>query len=93
MKNFDLVLCHLNVAPRNILWLEDGSICFVDWEAAGFFPRLFEVCRQRILYGLDGDFNRLLLENRRGSVGRPHVSSLVSHAEILFVSCVKLQLV
>lgn len=65
IENFDLVLCNLHIAPRNILWLEDGSICFVNWELAGFFPRLFEVCRQRILNRHERDFNQLLLNSMR----------------------------
>lgn len=50
------VLCHLDVAPRNILWQEDGSICLLDWEYAGFYPRVLEVCAQRVLLGKDGNF-------------------------------------
>ena len=58
-----LVLCHLDVAPRNILWQQDGTICLLDWECAGFYPRVLEVCAQRIIIGKDGDFNRSLLEH------------------------------
>lgn len=50
-----------DVAPRNILWLEDGSICLLDWKSAGFYPRILEVCMQRINVGMDGHFNELLL--------------------------------
>ena len=56
------VLCHLDLAPRNIVLQEDGSICLLDWEYAGFYPRVLEVCAQRIIYGRDGDYNRILLE-------------------------------
>ena len=56
------VLCHLDIAPRNILWQRDGSICLLDWECAGFYPRILEVCAQRIISGRDGDFNSILLE-------------------------------
>ena len=58
-----IVLCHLDVSPRNILWQEDGSICLLDWECAGYYPRVLEVCAQRIIFGKDGDFNRILLEH------------------------------
>ncbi len=58
----NMVLCHLDVAPRNILWQEDGTICLLDWECAGFYPRILEVCAQRIILGKDGEFNRILLE-------------------------------
>lgn len=63
LKGFDLVLCHLDIYPPNILWLQDGSMCLLDWESAGFYPRLFEVCLQRINFGKHGEFNRLILES------------------------------
>lgn len=58
-----LVLCHLDVAPRNILWLEDDSTCFLDWASARFYPRLFEVSAQRILLGKEGTFNKIALDS------------------------------
>ena len=58
-----VVLCHLDIAPRNILWQEDGSICLLDWEYAGFYPRILEICVQLIIFGRDGDFNRILLQH------------------------------
>ena len=61
-----LVLCHLDIAPRNIIWPDNGSLYLLDWESAGFYPRFFEVCSQRINLGKNGDFQRLLLE----SIGR-----------------------
>lgn len=36
------VLCHLDIAPRNIIWCDDGCICLLDWASAGFYPRLLE---------------------------------------------------
>ena len=38
-----VVMCHLDVAPRNLLLLCDGSICLLDWAFAGFYPSIFEV--------------------------------------------------
>ena len=61
LEDYTLGICHLDVAPRNILWLEDGSICLLDWKSAGFYPRLLEVCMQRINVEMDGHFNELLL--------------------------------
>lgn len=66
LTSYQLVLCHLDIAPRNILWLDDNSFCLVDWESAGFYPRFFEICVQRVNYRKDGDFNRLLLESMEG---------------------------
>ncbi|PLB48820.1 kinase-like protein [Aspergillus steynii IBT 23096] len=63
LQGFELVLCHLDIAPRNILWLEDGSLCLVDWASAGYYPRLFEFCAQWIIEGKDGNFNSLLLKS------------------------------
>ncbi|KAJ5971820.1 uncharacterized protein N7479_001738 [Penicillium vulpinum] len=37
-----LVLCHLDIAPRNVIWLDDGRICLLDWASAGFYPRPLE---------------------------------------------------
>lgn len=43
-KECDFVLCHLDIAPRNMLWLPgDGtSLGIVDWASAGYYPRIFE---------------------------------------------------
>jgi thiamine kinase-like enzyme len=63
LRNCNLVLCHLDIAPRNFLWLEDGSLCLVDWASAGYYPRLFEFCAQWIIEGKDGAFHSLLLSS------------------------------
>lgn len=65
LDDYNLTLCHLDIAPRNIIWLDDGSMGLLDWESAGFYPRLFEVCLLRINFGKDGDFNRLLLDSMK----------------------------
>jgi hypothetical protein len=31
-SDYELVLCHLDIAPRNFILLEDGSISLVDWQ-------------------------------------------------------------
>ncbi|OJJ47418.1 hypothetical protein ASPZODRAFT_132392 [Penicilliopsis zonata CBS 506.65] len=54
-----LVLCHLDIAPRNIIWLDDGSICLLDWASAGFYPRLLEFAS---LFFQEHHFTRMLLE-------------------------------
>ncbi|KAI9046797.1 hypothetical protein LZ554_008879 [Drepanopeziza brunnea f. sp. 'monogermtubi'] len=48
LKNYPLVLCHLDLALRNIIWLQDGSVCLLDWCSAGFYPRFFEACLLKI---------------------------------------------
>ena len=70
-----VVLCHLDVAPRNILWLEDGSMCLLDWECAGFYPRILEVCAQRIIAGKEGEFNMMLLECMDGVTDEEEVQA------------------
>ena len=62
-QRLHLTLCHLDIAPRDIIWLDDDSMCLLDWECAGFYPRLFEVYLLRIDSGKDGEFNRLLFES------------------------------
>lgn len=42
LSDYPLVFCHLDIAPRNILVLEDNSLCLIDWNSGGFYPRLFE---------------------------------------------------
>ncbi|KAI9841869.1 MAG: hypothetical protein M1837_000339 [Sclerophora amabilis] len=58
----ELVLCHLDIAPRNLLWTKDGSLGLVDWASAGYYPRLFEFCTQWVIEGKDGKFNTLVLD-------------------------------
>ena len=62
LKGVELVLCHLDIAPRNILWKEDGSICFLDWASAGFYPRCFESAAQKYLLGFEKNFNQMLID-------------------------------
>ena len=52
----ELVLCHLDIAPRNFLLLQDDSLCLLDWASTGFYPRIFEVCALRITHGREGSF-------------------------------------
>lgn len=54
-------LTHLDIAPRNILALEDGSLCLIDWNSAGFYPRLFERTAIEINLRKENDWNTKLL--------------------------------
>lgn len=40
----NLVLAHLDIAERNILFLDDGTISILDWDSAGFYPQVLEFC-------------------------------------------------
>ncbi|KAH6710813.1 hypothetical protein BKA61DRAFT_658652 [Leptodontidium sp. MPI-SDFR-AT-0119] len=51
LGKYPLVLCHLDLALRNIIWLKDNSVCLLDWATAGFYPRFFEICILRIMAG------------------------------------------
>lgn len=42
----DLVLCHLDIVPRNIIWTGNDNICLLDWASAGLYPRIFEYISQ-----------------------------------------------
>lgn len=43
VREEDLCLCHLDVAPRNFMIDLQGRLCLLDWATAGFFPRYFEL--------------------------------------------------
>ncbi|KAF3223149.1 hypothetical protein TWF679_004345 [Orbilia oligospora] len=68
MNRVDMVLCHMDLVSRNILIVEseDGEkeVAIVDWESAGWFPRMFKVARldmvvssRRGLQTASGDHN------------------------------------
>ncbi|KAF1360754.1 kinase-like protein [Lizonia empirigonia] len=56
-----LILCHLDIAPRNILKLENGSLCLIDWASAGYYPRSFEICTLRLNIRSQDDCNSCVL--------------------------------
>jgi thiamine kinase-like enzyme len=39
IMSYPLVLCHLDLAPRNFVWLADGSASLLDWSSAGRLTR------------------------------------------------------
>lgn len=42
VSDMALSLCHLDIAPRNIIVSTDRSIYLLDWGCAGFYPPVFE---------------------------------------------------
>jgi len=62
LADYPLVFCHLDIAPRNILVLENGSLCLLDWNSAGFYPRLFERTTLKINGRMGNDWNNKLLD-------------------------------
>lgn len=61
LSSYPLVFCHLDIAPRNVLALDDGSLCLIDWMSAGFYPRLFERVALEINVRGDNDWTAKLL--------------------------------
>jgi serine/threonine protein kinase len=61
LKRYPLVFSHLDIAPRNIIVLNNGALCLIDWASAGFYPRLFERCALRLNIRTKGDWNDQLL--------------------------------
>jgi aminoglycoside phosphotransferase len=61
LQRYPLVFCHLDIAPRNVIVLENGSLGLVDWGTAGFYPRLFERCTLRLNAKGPDDWNARLL--------------------------------
>jgi serine/threonine protein kinase len=58
-----LCLCHLDLAPRNMVVTANGEICILDWATAGFYPRLFEIWSLQNLSYTSGDpFFKALLQ-------------------------------
>ncbi|PVH76689.1 hypothetical protein DL98DRAFT_574241 [Cadophora sp. DSE1049] len=51
LKEYPLVLCHLDLALRNI----------VDWASAGFYPRFFEICLLKITASKDNGYGTSLI--------------------------------
>jgi serine/threonine protein kinase len=62
LTSYPLVFCHLDIAPRNIIVLEDRSLCLIDWASAGFYPKLFERCALKLNIRKKNDWNAQLLE-------------------------------
>ena len=60
LKFSKLSMCHTDVAPRNILLLNGGGICFLDWAYAGFYPPLFEIYALQSRLNREPIFSRIL---------------------------------
>ena len=48
LKDARTVLCHMDLAKRNIAQNADGDWYLLDWASAGFYPRIFEICAMRL---------------------------------------------
>ncbi|KAL9124097.1 MAG: hypothetical protein Q9217_006538 [Psora testacea] len=54
-SRFDMVLCHMDFFPRNILWEANQPPCLLDWLTAGYWPRIFERCSHLIVEGYESN--------------------------------------
>jgi serine/threonine protein kinase len=62
LAKYPLIICHLDLAPRNMIWPWDNSpVCLLDWASAGFYPRFFEVCALKLIDG--SNFGQELIES------------------------------
>ncbi|KAI9675001.1 MAG: hypothetical protein M1817_001407 [Caeruleum heppii] len=61
LRHCQLSFCHLDLARRNFLLRQDGSICVLDWASAGYYPTIFETCCMYLLLPWDPLFFEPLL--------------------------------
>lgn len=57
-----LVLCHLDLARRNMILREDNRISLVDWGCAGLYPRFYETITLSCLSPWDSLYQKPLIE-------------------------------
>ncbi|OBT66935.1 hypothetical protein VE03_04179 [Pseudogymnoascus sp. 23342-1-I1] len=57
-----LVLCHLDLARRNMILREDNTISLVDWGFAGLYPRFYETTTLPCLSPWDAVYQKPLIE-------------------------------
>ena len=56
----ELVMCHTDLAPQNILRLGDGQLALLDWGSAGFYPPVFEIYAFRTCVDREPIFTQIL---------------------------------
>lgn len=57
----ECIFYHQDLARRNIIMRPDGSFCLVDWEHAGFYPRMCAAYCLRFVGSFDSEFANDLL--------------------------------
>ena len=83
-----LVMCHMDLVRRNVIIIEDSSVCLIDWAFAGFYPRLFEICYLRDLLPLDYTwFGGLLGGLDKPTLEQEQILSLLMLPAIISQSC------
>ncbi len=74
----DLIMCHGDLAPRNILRLDDGRLALLDWANAGFYPLIFEIYAFRTRVNREPIFKSLLLQLPQGAKCERQIELLAS---------------
>lgn len=59
----DCGFCHLDLARRNVILCPDGSFALLDWEHAGFYPKVFELYCLHFNSQFDFDFSRKMISD------------------------------
>lgn len=80
--DYTSVFCHLDIAPRNIIVQDDGTLCLVDFASAGFYPRLFEHTVLRLNRRCQNDWYDKLLSRLDALDQREQ-----RQAELLIMAC------
>ncbi|MCF6207114.1 MAG: phosphotransferase family protein [Sulfurovum sp.] len=57
----EVVLCHNDLNPRNLIWQED-TLMVIDWEFAGMNDRYFDLAAVCVEFRLNEEMQRVLLE-------------------------------
>jgi serine/threonine protein kinase len=77
LKDSSFSLCHLDLAPRNIIWRNDEPI-LIDWASAGFYPHTFEITALRLGMGDELPFTTALLRLQDRECYKEHVLLLLT---------------
>jgi hypothetical protein len=79
----NLVMCHTDLAPRNILKLDDGRLALLDWANSGCYPRIFEIYALRTRVDREPIFNALLSRLPQEAKDEKQIELLASIEKIL----------
>lgn len=81
--SISLIMCHGDLAPRNILKLDDGRLAILDWANAGFYPPIFEIYAFRTRVDREPIFESLLLRLPQEAKDERQIQLLASIESLL----------
>lgn len=61
LRQYPLSFCHLDLARRNILRVDNQTICLLDWATAGFYPRVVEIWNIEVTNANDASYAKSLV--------------------------------